>query len=893
MLPLLTVLLLCQHVTAAPVNKTITVVMDNNYPPYIFPDSNGKMQGILVDQWHLWEQKTGYTACITAVDWNEALRRMDTGDYDVIDTIFYSDAWAQKYYFGKPYATIDVPLFFKNDLSGISNADSVRGFVVAVKSGDYAVDFLKNSGVNNLREYPSYEAIVSAAKRGEVVVFCIDKPSALYFLYKNGIQDQFRQTAPLYTGQLHRAVKKGDSQTLALVEDGFDKIAPQEYNDIDQKWYGTSIIPDQYPNYLLVPVTIIISLFLLMFLWNNRLKQKINKNFDELRQEVSIRASLAEALTACEERFRFLFEFNPAPMLIYEHGSLQMLATNEAFQRYYGYSGEDTLALRLPDLYPEEEKGAVAELAARRDSLDRDREWHHRRKDGSLMTVLTYSHDLVFRGSNARMAVITDISDLKRAEEALRDSYALFREVINNADEAIFLNELSSDKPRTFTLVNDIASRWLGYTHQELLRMSLVDVVPKNYFEKISPYVLKKKRLKDGHAVFEAALARKDGTAFPVEVNSRIFLFRGKRLVLSMVRDITEQKQVEEILRKNEKQLASIYSTVGDVIFLLHVESNGTFRFASVNPAFSTTTGLPPDHIIGKRVNEVIPESSLSLVLGNYRKAILEKMIVRWEETSMYPMGRLTGEVSVAPVFDKNGNCTHLVGAVHDITIRKKTEEALQLARKKLNLLNVITTQDLRTALFAISSYLELMKTGIFDKTQMTYLEKARALLTKTDSMMNFAKDYQNMGLTPPRWQNVSQVFLYAISHLPPLERKRVIALDGLEIYADPLLETIFLNLVGYMQKHGIGSTNISLYYREPGNSLILILEQNGAGIPAEEKTQFFERGNNVRGIGLLLAREVLSITGILITETGAVREGIRFEMLVPDGGYRFFENRD
>ena len=256
-------------------------------------------------------------------------------------------------------------------------------------------------------------------------------------------------------------------------------------------------------------------------------------------------------------------------------------------------------------------------------------------------------------------------------------------------------------------------------------------------------------------------------------------------------------------------------------------------------------------------------------------------------------MGRLTGEVSVAPVFDKNGNCTHLVGAVHDITIRKKTEEALQLARKKLNLLNVITTQDLRTALFAISSYLELMKTGIFDKTQMTYLEKARALLTKTDSMMNFAKDYQNMGLTPPRWQNVSQVFLYAISHLPPLERKRVIALDGLEIYADPLLETIFLNLVGYMQKHGIGSTNISFYYREPGNSLILILEQNGAGIPAEEKTQFFERGNNVRGIGLLLAREVLSITGILITETGAVREGIRFEMLVPDGGYRFFENRD
>jgi K+-sensing histidine kinase KdpD len=157
--------------------------------------------------------------------------------------------------------------------------------------------------------------------------------------------------------------------------------------------------------------------------------------------------------------------------------------------------------------------------------------------------------------------------------------------------------------------------------------------------------------------------------------------------------------------------------------------------------------------------------------------------------------------------------------------------------------------------------------------------------------MMNFAKDYQNMGLTPPRWQNVSQVFLYAISHLPPLERKRVIALDGVEIYADPLLETIFLNLVGYMQKHGRGSTKISLHYREPGDPLILILEQNGAGIPVEEKAQLFERGNNDSGLGLLLAREVLSITGITITETGTEQDGIRFEMLVPDGGYRFFEN--
>jgi len=193
----------------------------------------------------------------------------------------------------------------------------------------------------------------------------------------------------------------------------------------------------------------------------------------------------------------------------------------------------------------------------------------------------------------------------------------------------------------------------------------------------------------------------------------------------------------------------------------------------------------------------------------------------------------------------------------------------------------------MQSALFSLSSYLELMKTGICDNTPMTYLEKGRILLTKTASMMNFAKDYQNMGITPPRWQNVSQVFLFAISHLPPLEMERIIAVDGLEMYADPLLETAFLNLVWSMQEHRTGATRITLHCEEPGDHLVLILEQNGAGVPTEEKEHFFERGYG-DGHRLFLAREVLSITGITINETGAEGEGVRFEMFVPKGEYRF-----
>ncbi|MBC8498900.1 MAG: PAS domain S-box protein, partial [Candidatus Atribacteria bacterium] len=103
---------------------------------------------------------------------------------------------------------------------------------------------------------------------------------------------------------------------------------------------------------------------------------------------------------------------------------------------------------------------------------------------------------------------------------------------------------------------------------------------------------------------------------------------------------ITERKKIEDKLREREQLLSSIYNTVGDVIFHLAVEGEEHYRFESVNAAFSISTGLPKEAVIGKMVNEVIPEPSLSMVLGKYRQAIEEKTIVRWEETSDYPTGR-------------------------------------------------------------------------------------------------------------------------------------------------------------------------------------------------------------------------------------------------------------
>ncbi len=128
----------------------IRVVMDNNYPPYAFLDNEGQLQGILVDQWRLWEQKTGIKADIHAMDWGKAISAMKAGEFDVIDTIFKNEERSEWLDFTEPYARLDVPIFFIKAISGITDANSLKGFPVGVKTGDDAVELLKRHGVENL-----------------------------------------------------------------------------------------------------------------------------------------------------------------------------------------------------------------------------------------------------------------------------------------------------------------------------------------------------------------------------------------------------------------------------------------------------------------------------------------------------------------------------------------------------------------------------------------------------------------------------------------------------------------------------------------------------------------------------------------------------------------------
>ncbi|WP_460500050.1 sensor histidine kinase [Hymenobacter agri] len=136
-------------------------------------------------------------------------------------------------------------------------------------------------------------------------------------------------------------------------------------------------------------------------------------------------------------------------------------------------------------------------------------------------------------------------------------------------------------------------------------------------------------------------------------------------------------------LVEREHQLSVLFDAIADVTFVLNVEDGGRYRFVFANKAFEKTTGLPVAQVLGRYVEDVIPEPSLSLVRTKYREAIATLQRVMWQEVSDYPTGQVVGEVSVTPVTDEQGRCCQLVGVVHDLTKEKQVEAALRLSNER------------------------------------------------------------------------------------------------------------------------------------------------------------------------------------------------------------------
>jgi len=221
----------------------------------------------------------------------------------------------------------------------------------------------------------------------------------------------------------------------------------------------------------------------------------------------------------------------------------------------------------------------------------------------------------------------------------------------------------------------------------------------------------------------------------------------------------------------------------------------------------------------------------------------------------------------------------------------RESEAALSRVNKKLTILSSITRHDIKNQLIALSGYLELSKEKQGSIPVVSeYLDKEMSIAETIGLQIDFTKAYEDMGTSAPVWQNVNECIRRAVATLPMREVRLDLDRSDLAIYADPLFEKVFYNLIENALRHGGDTmTKISISSHETDKGLVLICEDDGVGVIKGDKTHLFERGfGKHTGLGLFLSSEILSITGITITENGEPGKGARFEMNVPKGAYRF-----
>lgn len=350
----------------------------------------------------------------------------------------------------------------------------------------------------------------------------------------------------------------------------------------------------------------------------------------------------------------------------------------------------------------------------------------------------------------------------------------------------------------------------------------------------------------------------------------------------------TSQQHLKNRLLLSEEKYRLIFNSISDPVIISRYDTMKDIPGGIIEVNDAAT------HLLGYSREELLslsPDSVFMTGDGNndsdLKRLSLSEEVIQFESSFRKKSGDEVPIEVNARIFDQVGQRAVLTIS-RDITDRKMAEGALRQANKKLNLLNVITFTDIQNAVFALTGFIHLIHSSVQDKKVQSYLEREQESINRITRALAIAKSYEDLGIKPPKWQDISLVFSWAISHLDASRLQRDIRLDGVEIFADPLLETVFYNLVKNVLDHGSSATTITFRYEVTRDGLTLIFADDGKGIPPEMKEQIFERapaGKNA--MGLFLAREILEITGIQLVETGIYGKGARFELLIPKKAFR------
>jgi len=517
-----------------------------------------------------------------------------------------------------------------------------------------------------------------------------------------------------------------------------------------------------------------------------------------------------------------------------------------------------------------------------------------------LGMILSVSRDpVVLEGALIRViifilvaGVITYLSMIRiHAEEALLDSERKLTQIIDFLPDPTFAINTSG-----------VVVAW-NRAMEEITGVKAMEIVGKGDYEHSLPlYGKRKPMLADlalvtgGQGPNDNPLIRREGDmlvadAIGAHPMGRDVILRAKASpvydmngnvsgVIESIRDVTALKKAEEALAESETQYRSVIENASEGIV---AAQDGVLKYA--NPKALEMIQSTLEKITDKPFVTFIHPDDRSLVADRYMRRLRgENVPSKYDFRILGEKGLLTW-VQISAVVTLWEGKPATLNFLTDISDRKQAEDALRRANRQLNLLGSITRHDILNKVMVILGHLAIARKKSSDSTMGTSIEKLEAAVRAIGSQIEFTRVYGDLGTHEPQWQDLDKI-------LPRLQLPDTITTDvdvkGVTVYADPMFEKVFFNLLDNSIRHGQRVTHIHVSWDRKGEEILVIWEDDGVGVPDEDKERIFDRGfGKNTGLGLYLVREILSLTGITIQENGAAGNGVRFEITLPNGAYR------
>ena len=568
---------------------------------------------------------------------------------------------------------------------------------------------------------------------------------------------------------------------------------------------------------------------------------------------------------------------------------------------------EEVLSMKLHSLDAPDKRDEIAErMRILEEKGEISFEVEYIRKDGSLLPLMVKAKYADWGGKKVIMSIATDISDHKSMEKALKESEERYRNIIE--DQTEFISRFLPDGTHIF--VNQAYCNYFGYKREYLLgRRFIPDIHPddrrrvEEFFAGLTP----------DHPVgsIDQRIIMPGGEIRWQLWSDRAVFDKDGRIVeyQSVGRDITDLKLAELAVRNNE---AKFRATI-DSSPIPHFVIDNNHRIILWNRALEELSGIPEEKVMGtlqhwRAFYKTERDCLADLLADNRIDAIQELYSGKWarskllpdayEATDFFPHIGENGRwlyFTAAIIRDSKGNSIGVAETLEDITERIVAEEALSQTNKKLNLLSNITRHDILNQITVL-----LGATGLFREEDLSEGERTE-LLNKIDASagiikrhIEFTREYQDIGINAPTWQRLGWIVGGTLDQFNLQQIDLHIDIPEIEIYADPLFEKVFYNLIQNSLVHGKNVSKIFIKACEDPEGLTVSISDDGIGIARDKKEAIFGRGfGSNTGFGLFLAREILDITGIGITERGKVGEGARFELSVPRTRFRHCNRTD